>query len=237
MALVHGSHWSMTHVHVLTRWSAQVLEAQCSKMVSFASLKLTNGMPFDSVDTAHVFAALLQPFCLDSLLASSEAVRLANHSVTHHMRLLTGFSVNNEIFHTSLPLEPILVLGSIDILYSTAEMHCWVCVMNTLSCDICSSGLIKKGALGELGAHLLLLIACHFAAPLNDCGQDLLEPVHLLNFLCSLFGSNLWGHNHQKFDAGLNNAYVNFMHWMVTRDLMPEVLNLSVDHRKHACAC
>jgi len=195
-------------------------------MVSFASLKLTNGMSFDSMNKDHVFAALSQLICLDPVLAGSEAVQLADRSVAHHMRLLTGFSANDEIFHTSSPSEPILVLGSIDILYNSLETNRLARVLNTLSYDLCSSGLIEKGALGELGARILLLIARHFAAPLKDCRRDLLEPVRLLDFLRTLFGSNLWaGYNHQKFDAGLNNAYVNFTHWIVTKDPMPEVPN------------
>jgi hypothetical protein len=223
---VRGSHWSKTHAHVLTRWSAQLPETKCGEMVRFASLKLTNGMSFNSMNKDHVFAALSQLICLDPVLAGSEAVQLADCSVAHHMRLLTAFSANDETFHTSLPLEPILVQGSIDILYNTLETNCLAHVLDTLSHNLCSSGLIEKVALGELGAHILLLIAHHFSTPLKDCHQDLMEPICLLDFLCTLFGSNLWsGHNHQKFDAGLNNEYVNFTHWIVTRDPMPEVPN------------
>lgn len=197
-------------------------------MVGLASLKLTNGKTFDPSDKAHVFAVLSQLICLDPVLAGSEAVRLADRSVAHHMRLLTGFSANDEIFHTSSPSEPILVMGSIDILYNTEEEETdrLARVLNTLNYDLCSSGLVEKGALGELGARILLLIARHFAAPLTDRGWDLLEPVLLLDFLRTLFGSNLWaGDNYQEFDAGFNNAYVNFTHWILTRDPMPEEPN------------
>ncbi|EDR00640.1 uncharacterized protein LACBIDRAFT_333946 [Laccaria bicolor S238N-H82] len=167
-------------------WSALLPEAKHNEMVSFASLKLTNGL-----------------ICLDLVLTGSEAVQLTDHSVTHHMRLLTGFSANNEISHTSSPSEPILVQGSIDLLYNTSETNRLAHVLDTLSNDLCSRELIKKGALGELGARILLLIARHFTTP---C-RDLLEPVRLLDFLCTLFGSNLWaGQNHQKFNAGLDSA-------------------------------
>ncbi|EDR00639.1 uncharacterized protein LACBIDRAFT_313129 [Laccaria bicolor S238N-H82] len=204
-------------------WSALLPEAKHNEMVSFASLKLTNGVSFDSMNKDHVFAVLSQLICLDLVLTGSEAVQLTDHSVTHHMRLLTGFSANNEISHTSSPSEPILVQGSIDLLYNTSETNRLAHVLDTLSNDLCSRELIKKGALGELGARILLLIARHFTTP---C-RDLLEPVRLLDFLCTLFGSNLWaGQNHQKFNAGLDSAYVNFTHWIVTKDLMPEVSNL-----------
>ena len=119
------------------------------------------------------------------------------------------------------------MLGSIDILYNTSEVDLQARVLHTLTYDLCSSGLIEKGASGELGARILLLIARDFAAPIEDRWRNLLEPVRLLDFFHVLFGSKQWaGCNQQQFNAALDGAYVNFTHWIVTRDPMPEVPNL-----------
>ncbi|KAF8520922.1 hypothetical protein BU17DRAFT_88503 [Hysterangium stoloniferum] len=98
-------------------WNAQLPEHQSGKMISLAALKLTNGQHFLPMDQHHVFAVLSQHLCLDPVLANSEAAELADCSVVHHMRLLTSFSANGETFYTHSPSEPILALGSIDILY------------------------------------------------------------------------------------------------------------------------
>ncbi|KAF8525579.1 hypothetical protein BU17DRAFT_74439 [Hysterangium stoloniferum] len=168
-------------------------------------------------------AVLSQRLCLDPVLTGSEAIQLADRSVAHHMRLLTGFSDNSEIFYTHSPSEPILVLGSIDILYNTLDAKRLRNVLHTLSRDLCSAGLVEKGVLGELGARTLLLVARDFTAPTEKGRRNLLEPVRLLHFLRTLFGNNVWaGSNQGKFDAAFRNVHVNFTHWMVTKDPIPE---------------
>jgi hypothetical protein len=110
----------------------------------------------------HVFAVLSQYLCLDTVLASSEAMKLADHSVTHHMRLLIGISTHPEFFYTALPLEPILALGSANLLYDSPDNL--KCTLATLASELCSVGLVNKGSLGELATCMLLLIACNFSS-------------------------------------------------------------------------
>ena len=40
------------------------------------------------------YGLLSQHLCLDPVIAALEAIELVDHSVAHHMRLLTGFSTN-----------------------------------------------------------------------------------------------------------------------------------------------
>jgi hypothetical protein len=191
-------------------------------MVDLAALKLVNGYIFSANSAEHVFAILSQRLCLDPVLAGSEAVQLADRSVAHHMRLLTGFSDNHEIFYTHSPSEPILVLGSAVLLYHGS--HRWAPVLHTLSHDLCSAGLVEKGVLGELGARTLLVIARDFASPFENGRPNLLIPVRLLHLLDTLFGDFQWASsNRPAFDGAFGDAYVNFTHWIVTRDPMPEI--------------
>ena len=194
-------------------------------MINFASFKLRNGESFKATDRDHVFAVLSQRLCLDPVIAASEAIELVDRSVAHHMRLLTGFSPHSNAFYTHSPSEPILVMGSIDILYNTQEPDRLRHVLNTLSKDLCGAGLVEKGILGELGARTLLLIARDFAAPLHSSrgGRNLLKPVPLMHFLDTLFGKDIFGpSNRQNFEKAFGNAYVNFTHWISTRDSLPE---------------
>lgn len=159
------------------------------------------------------------------MLAGSGVEDLADCSVAHHMRLLTGVSDTGNIFYTHSPSEPILVLGSLDALYDqqAPHGHHLARALNTLSRKLCETGSVEKGILGELGARFLLLVARDFAAPVTDKKRDFLQPVRLLDFLSTLFGDKLWaGINKYEFDLAFCTAYVNFTHWIVTRDRLPE---------------
>jgi hypothetical protein len=192
-------------------------------MINLASLKLLNGRNFNDTDKDHVFAVLSQRLCLDPVLAASEAIGLADRGVADHMRLLTGISTGNDRFYTHAPSEPILVMGSIDILYNTSRPDRLRHVLDTLSRDLCGAGLVEKGILGELGARTLLLIARDFAA---RGGRNLLKPIPLLDFLHTLFGRDTFTYSDRlKFD-NFSKAHVNFTHWISTRDPTPEKLDL-----------
>jgi len=186
-------------------------------------MKLTNGEAFDASEKNHVFAVVSQRLCLDPVLAGTEAIRLADSSVAHHMRLLTGFSDNHSMFYTHSPSEPILVLGAIDALYAADDPNRLGRVLDTLSIKLCSAGLVDRGLLGELSARLLLLIARDFVAPVEQRRRNYLKPVRLMDVLSKLFGTTTWaGENQMGFEHAFANAYVNFTHWIVTRDPLPE---------------
>ena len=190
-------------------------------MIKVASCKLLNGEDFNVKNTIHVFAVLSQRLCLEPVIAASEAIELANHSVAHHMRLFTGFSPKN---YTHSPSEPVLVMGSIDLLYNTEEKDRLPQVLNALSEKLCGAGLVEKGILGELGARILLLISRDFTAPHGLRGPDLSKPVRLLDFLDTLFGRNVFT-DPGNFENAFGNAYVNFTHWVRTLDPIPEELD------------
>jgi hypothetical protein len=197
-------------------------------VIGTAYWKLTNGEHFDPQNKHHVFAVLSQRICLEPVLTSSEALALADESVANHMRLLTGISPDRRMFHTYSPSEPILALGAIRILYKKPNL--WAPILDTFSKQLCQSGLVDKGLMGEFAARTLLLIARDFTAPEQDGGRDLLRPVPLMNFLDRLFGNTPWcGSDRERFETAFAGMYINFMHWMVTKDPLPEVPDPSVD--------
>jgi len=196
---------------------------QPDEIVAFASLKLTNGRSFNAENENHVFAVVSQRLCLDPASTGAGAIELAGQSVAHHMRLLTGFSDDHFVSYTHSPSEPILVLGAVDILYNTPDRKRLGKVLDTLSTDLCGACLVNKGLLGELSARLLLLTARDFAAPKEQLSRNLLKPVLLLNLLNKLFGTTTWaGIDQEKFNNAFANAYVNFTHWIVSNDQLPE---------------
>jgi hypothetical protein len=151
-------------------------------------------------------------------------MELADHSVAHHMRLLTGVSPDRRTFYTCSPSEPILALAAAEIIYSEAAP--WADILNSFSAKLCKAGLVEKGLLGELGARTLLLIARDFAAPRSNGIPDLLRLVSLLDFLDSLFGNMVWcGNERPNFERAFGGAVINFTHWIATRDPLPQIPN------------
>jgi hypothetical protein len=191
-------------------------------VVGYASLKLTDGDDFDAMSKDHVFAVLSQRFCLEPALAGSEALKLADRSVGHHMRLLTGFSTNQVLFYTYCPSEPILVLGAISLLYK-GNSERYAAALTMLSHDLCSAGLIEKGLIGELASRILLLTARDYASSRENFPFGFVQPVPLLSVVEKLFGTPTWGGSVQdSFDKAFEKAYVNFSHWITTKDSLPE---------------
>lgn len=191
-------------------------------MLELAKLKLTNGRAFDDQNTDHVFAVLSQRVCLEPVLAASEAIELADRSVAHHMRLLTGVSPNHRMFYTYSPSEPVLALAAMEMLYSQPKGL--APVLDTLNKKLCESGLVDRGLMGEFCARILLLIACDLATPKRGRYRGSLVPVPLLEFLDHLFGAKSWcGEDRNYFEQAFCSAYINFTHWIVTRDPLPEV--------------
>jgi hypothetical protein len=187
-------------------------------------LKLICGDPlgFNPKGKDHVFAVLSQRLCLDPVLAGSEAVQLADRSVANHMRLLTGVSTRSEFFYTHSPSEPILALGSAKLLYeSPGNLGT---ALETLASGLCSAGLVENGTLGELAVRTLLLIARDFSSSGQARWRHLLQPVPVLDLLETLFGHNNWTvpEEMKSFQEAFGSAYVNFTHWIVTKDHMPE---------------
>lgn len=115
-------------------------------------------------------------------------------------------------------------MGAINILYSTADPKRFGKVLDTLSTDLCSAGLVNKGDMGELAARILILTARDYAAPVEKSQRNYLKPVRLLDVINKLFGNDTWSDvNQANFEDALGDAYVNFTHWIVTKDPLPEI--------------
>ena len=223
LVLYEGCH--LLHI----RWKAHLPQESDDDIVKFASWKLTAGEDFDKQNKHHVFAVLSQRLCIEPVLVGSDAVALADRSVSHHMRLITGISDDRRIFYTYSPSEPILVLGAVNILYNMEDDKDLGRVLETFCKDLCSAGSVEKGLTGELCARILLILARDFAAPIErDRGPNLLKPVRLLGVIDSLLRnpSQPWAGNtedRKKFDKAFGTAHVNFTHWIVTEDPLPEM--------------
>ena len=204
------------------RWNAQFCEGEEGSLVEIASIKLING-EFNPQDINQVLAILSQRVCVDTVLVSSEALRLADRSVANHMRLMTGISHNQRTFQTHSPSEPILSLGATRLLYNKNNTVLGE-VLDTFSHRLCEAGLVEKGLLGELAGRILLTVARDLAAPRKSIGfgPDLLRPVLLMDFLDTLFGNKTWCGRRPDFNQAFDDTYVNFTHWIITKDPLPE---------------
>ncbi|KAF8325743.1 hypothetical protein F5887DRAFT_1289437 [Amanita rubescens] len=221
-----GELQSHTHLASYGRplWRALLPEEGEDDMIYTASLKLINGEKFNDKSLDHVFTVLSQRLCLEPVVVNSEAIALADRSVANHMRLVTGISDDRRTLYTYSPSEPILVLGAVDILHDPKDDKLLGRVLDTFSKRLCSTGLVEKGLIGELGARILLLLARDFAAPMvPGRGRNLLSLVPLLTVIDTLFGNTTWAGEHRtEYDKAFGAAHVNFTHWIVTKDPLPE---------------
>src|SRR5262245_29214084 len=171
-----------------SRWYAQLQHMPASQVLGSAMVQLTTGEDFNVHNRNHVFAVLSQRFCLEPALACSEAIELADRSVSHHMRLITGFSINQASFYTHTPSEPTLVLAAISLLYK-GDSKRYPASLAKLSHDMCSAGLIEKGLSGELAARILLLTARDYASSKDSFPFGFVKPIRLLSVFDKLFGT------------------------------------------------
>ena len=207
------------------RWNAQFNEGEEEDaLVALAALKLTSGCDFDFNNKYQVLAVLSQLLCVEPTLGNSEVTKLAVQSVAAHMRFLTGFSSDGTKLYTYCPSEPLLALGAFTLLRREEDSGFLGKVLNTFNSQLCEAGLVEEGLLGELASRLLLLVARDMAAPTKPKapGRDLLKPVLLMDFLDKLFNGT-WCRTHRDdFETAFGSTYVNFTHWILTRDSLPE---------------
>jgi hypothetical protein len=209
------------------RWNAQYDEGQDDEQIRLAADKLIcqDFLKFDPTDQHQVLAVLSQRVCVDTVLFSSEALELAERSVACHMRLLTGFALDQQTFYTYSPSEPMLALAATQLLYNHKNDVLGK-VLDTFSKNLCEAGVVEKGLLGELAGRILLTVARDLAAPKkpNGYSPNPLIPVLLMGFLDKLFGNESWCSPHRDdFQNAFKNTYVNFTHWIVTKDPLPEI--------------
>jgi hypothetical protein len=204
------------------RWHALFDQERPLAVVDAACTRLTDSRQFNDQNEAHVLAVLSPRLCIEINLG---AIELATRSVAQHMRLLSSMSPDHRAFSTFSPSEPILVQAAAEILH--CEDKPWGPVLDTFSNGLCKPGLVEVGLVGELGARTLLVIARDFTAPKTASGglPDLLQPVLLLEFLDNLFGNKKWCSQHRdSFERAFGNAFINFTHWIITKDALPDIL-------------
>ena len=212
--------------YLTIRWTAQYVEGDDDEQLRVAADKLIceDFLKFNPMDRHQVFAVLSQRICVDTVLFSSEALEFAECSVASHMRLITGFTPDQQTIYTCSPSEPMLALGAALVLYDD-KREVLGKVLDTFSKRLCEAGMVEKGLLGELAGRTLLTIARDLAAPKmpNGYTPNVLTPALLMDFLDKLFGNKSWcGLHRDNFQKAFKDTYVNFTHWIVTKDSLPE---------------
>lgn len=185
-------------------------------------MKLTEDDTFNPQEKHHALSVLSQRLCIDLVMSSFEAFELADRSVASHMRLLTGMPRKPLMFYTHSPSEPILALAAAQALFQSRRA--WAQALNSFSQNLCKSGVVEKGLVGELVARTILLIARDFAASFDkDDRPEMLQPVSVLVFFDTLFGHEDWNGQHRgKFEEPFDSMHLNFTHWLITMDCLPE---------------
>ncbi|TFK71361.1 hypothetical protein BDN72DRAFT_877192 [Pluteus cervinus] len=195
-------------------------------IMQLASAKLINNDPGKAILTnCHhaILAVLSQRLCIDIVIGEANARELTDHSISDHMRLLCGISEDCKTYYPSSPSKPILAIAAAQILYRRGQASLSD-ILAGFDKYLCSTGLVEKGLLGELAARLLVLTSRDYAAPLKNGIRDFLKPVPLVDVLKNLFRETQLG----KLLQGLAGYYVNFTHWAVTKEPLPDKIDRNV---------
>jgi hypothetical protein len=196
-----------------------------SHLMADAVLKLMCGTLETLKTKEQTLAIMSQRVCLDLVMSQGEARKLADRSVSHHMRILVGYEESGPIFRTISPSEPMLALAAFKLMHHQ-ETNVQT-VIGTLGEDLCSKGMIEKGMVGELCVRVLLILARDFTVLKQGRNwEEALKPVRVLDVIETLLWDGWASDNKNALEDAFGDGYVNYTHWMTTDEVLPEEPNV-----------
>ncbi|EJT97134.1 hypothetical protein DACRYDRAFT_25258 [Dacryopinax primogenitus] len=159
--------------------------------------------------------------CLDLVLHTAEAAKTADLTVSNHLRLFDGiqrYPVLAYLTHTAS--EPVLALGTAHVLFGERRLSK---SLDTLVTSLRSGNIIARGDIGELAARLLLLCPRIAASEYDFESKVPLPSITLPVYLKALLGPVL----DADFEKAFGSTWVNFHHWIVMSEPLPEVLDIN----------
>ena len=112
----------------------------------FALYKLFKG-PFTITDMQHVFAAVAARICLDPSRDTKESIDFATKAVDSHLRILMETNIQDGIYTTITPSEPLISEAVCETLIGDGLFDTWVVCISYLNKGpgtLCST-LIRSG--------------------------------------------------------------------------------------------
>lgn len=184
-------------------------------------MKIIHSESLDEKDlTDQALAVLSQRFALNVAFGHPESVKFIDTSISSFMRICISITDDRMWRFTSYPSEPILSSAAATVMHGGGGTNIVRC-LQVLNQKI-RSGMINRGARGELVCRLLLLLGRDYTpeAPIITSTSiptvPYCRPVRLLDYLVTTFGFQ------RDFDQDVRNAfddaYINFSHWVSLKD-------------------
>ncbi|KZO90870.1 hypothetical protein CALVIDRAFT_542328 [Calocera viscosa TUFC12733] len=209
-------------------WHAYMGENDGHDLLSQGIMKLLCGHDEDWYLNRDIVLALFSSIiAVDIIRNTADAAKLASDAVAKHMRVFDGLQELPLGYKTHAPSEPVLALCANALLFAEKGKH-FRRAFGTFVEALCRGNLIPRGDLGELGARLILLAARMEAVPEEAPPDPTSVPankhrnptyVSLPDFLKQLLGE---AGIETGFVDAFQGCYVNFTHFIVTEQALPE---------------
>lgn len=197
-----------------------------------AKEKIIGRTEYQGTNTLQTYALLASRICLTTCMRTKEAITLDYELVRNHLRWILTWDVNNGVFRTLSPSEPVVSEAAAHILNRGEN---WTSAVRTLNLAFLSPGLVDRGTTGELVARLLSILARdklvrsmiknqQTSPMLGDGSLSYSQTFQVDHFLQSLFTKGMDIllapsrplNSANTLQAALSAAWMNFSHWVVT---------------------
>jgi len=197
-----------------------------------AKEKIIGQTEYQGTNTLQTYALLVSRICLTTCMRTKEAITLDYELVRNHLRWILTWDVNNGVFRTLFPSEPVVSEAATHILNQGEN---WISAVRTLNLAFLSPGLVDRGITGELVVRLLSILVrdklvCSIiknpqtSPMLGDRSLSYSQTFQVDHFLQSLFtkGMDIFLAPSRSLNSAntlqiaLSTTWMNFSHWVVT---------------------
>lgn len=170
-------------------------DAPWDSVRAFALHKLLCGSDFNPGDHQHAFAVIASRVSLDPCKDAKGSTEFTAKAVDSHLRILTATNIQDGIFTTITPSEPIVAEAVTNLMIKpsslSTEFGNWSQSISTMAASLIKPGFVNKGLKGELYARLMCILARDivFANNMPEGPFPCAQPFSTFSFVQTLFGA------------------------------------------------
>jgi hypothetical protein len=181
--------------------------------------KLLNRERYDPTDKQQVFSVVASRINLDPYFGNTDSAEFARDAVNSHLRVLVGMKMDQGVFETLTPSEPV-VAHAVAVLLTVGNL--WPTTLQSMPNCLIDTGIVDRGNRGELYTRIVLVIGRDIVLKRMNGGIHHVEqeffhmarPFKVIDFLRALFTEDFVNiFDGDGFRRKFETAYLNFTHF------------------------